>query len=160
MVDLDDLSGVEERRGDLREAHHQHRADGEVRRHEAVRVGERLLETVQVSGGEAGRADDGMDAVHGEPWQRHACGIGDREVHGDVDLCVCERPQFGGDGDTVDRRPRRLWVDCGDEFQFGVCMHGVAHRGTHSTGCPDHSDSDHEARLAVIERLTGGISCP
>ena len=52
----------------------------------------------------------------------------------------------------------RLWIDRGDEFQSRIGMHGIAHRGSHSTGCPDHSDTDHEARLAKVDGDVGRIS--
>ena len=63
VVQLDDLGRLEERRGQLGEAHHQHRADGEVRRDQAVRARERGPQRDDVVVGEAGGADHGVDAV-------------------------------------------------------------------------------------------------
>ncbi len=65
VVELDDLCGLVEARGLLGEVHHQHRADGEVRRdqHPHLRVGRAPCpHLVEALGGEAGGADDHVDA--------------------------------------------------------------------------------------------------
>src|SRR6478735_5022128 len=84
VVQLDDLDRLEERRGLRGEAHHQDRADGEVGgdQHADTRgVGEPGLELVEPGLVEAGRADDGVDAVLDAEAQvvHHDVGVG--EVH-------------------------------------------------------------------------------
>ena len=49
VVQLDDLGRLEPRRGELGEAHHEHGADGEVGRDEAVALGEGGLRTARES---------------------------------------------------------------------------------------------------------------
>ena len=66
VVQLDDLDGLEERRRLRGEAHHQDRADGEVggdQHADAGRVGQPSAQLVEPAVVEAGRADDGVDAV-------------------------------------------------------------------------------------------------
>ena len=72
VVELDHLGGLEPRRRELGEAHHEHRADGEVGGDH--RVGRRRLEAgaevVDVGGAEPGGADDRVHAVVGAPARR------------------------------------------------------------------------------------------
>ena len=90
VVQLDDLGGLEVGRGELGEADHQHRADGEVRCDD--RVGLRRVEAgpevVDVGGGEPGRADDRVDVVVRAPDEGPAGGVDDGEVDHDLGLGV------------------------------------------------------------------------
>ena len=94
VVQLDDLDRVEERRGQLGAAHHQHRRDREVRHHGAVRcvvatelVGKRLEVLVR----QASRAHHGVDSVHGQPQHGAPCCVGDREVDDHLGARIHER---------------------------------------------------------------------
>ena len=101
VVQLDDLGRLEERRGHLGEAHHQHRRDGEVRGDHAVRrsVAERRAERLDIGVVEPGRADHGVHAVHRQPRQRHAGRGGDGEVDDDVAGGIGERSELATDRD-------------------------------------------------------------
>ena len=85
VVELDDLRGLEVGRRQLGEAHHQHRADREVGRHEHVRPavpalggGGRRPQLVEVeAGGPHDRVDAGGDALA----DVLGGGVGGREVH-------------------------------------------------------------------------------
>jgi len=85
---LDDFDGLEMTRGLLGEMHRQHGADGEIRRDEDRDAGlsPTTLDLVEALVGEAGGADDRVDAVVDEELQvvHHYAGMG--EV--DDDLCL------------------------------------------------------------------------
>ena len=85
-MQLDDLGALEERRRDLREAHHQDRADGEVGRDKAVALGEEALSLGVIVGAEARRADDRVDAILGEVTQVLARRVDVREIDGHLGL--------------------------------------------------------------------------
>ena len=66
VVQLDDLDAVHERRGQLAEAHQQHRAHGEVGRHDGVGAPAHRTASLRRGSGrrpEPGGADHGVDAV-------------------------------------------------------------------------------------------------
>ena len=74
VVQLHDLRALEPGRGQLGEPHHQHGADGEVGRQDAVgrtlpRPGEGAGQPLEVVGGEAGGAHDGVDPLPGAERQ-------------------------------------------------------------------------------------------
>jgi hypothetical protein len=147
VVELDDLRSLEERRRHLGEAHHQHRADGEVRRDQAVARGERRLEGLQVGVVEPGRTDDGVDAVGGEERERGAGGGGDREVDDDLGPGLDEAGELGLDLHTT--RPLGsgvVGVDGGHELQVVVGVHGLAHRATHAPAGADDADAQRHGR--------------
>ena len=69
-MQLDDFGGVEERRRNLCETHHQHRTDRKVRGDQQIARGKRRLERRHVIVGKSGRANYGMGTSSSDDWQR------------------------------------------------------------------------------------------
>jgi hypothetical protein len=91
VVELDDLGRLEPRGGELREAHHEHGPDGEVRRDEARALREGARQRLEVGRGEARGADDRVQAVLSREREVLAGGVGDGEVDDDLRPRVEER---------------------------------------------------------------------
>ena len=53
-------------------------------------------EAFDVGVGEARRADDGVHAVHCQPWHGDARGVSDGEVDDHLATCIGQRPQVAG----------------------------------------------------------------
>ena len=133
VVQLDDLDRLEERGGLRGEAHHQDRADGEVggdQHADTRRVGEPGLELVEPGLVEAGRADDGVDAVLDAEAQvvHHHVGVG--EVH-----------------DHLGARPGELLevvagVDRGHQLGVGGRLDGTADLRADLAAGAQHADPD------------------
>jgi hypothetical protein len=147
VVELDDLGRLEERRGHLGEAHHQHGADGEVGGDDAVALGELLGQPGVVLLAEAGGADHGVDPVGGEPVQVRLRRLLDGEVDGDVDRAGVEALGGRADhdvaeglvpGDLPQLEAGVVGVDGGDQLELVVAGHGRTHRGAHPTTGAEH----------------------
>ena len=158
VVQLDDLSRLEVRRGQLGEAHHEHRPDREVRRDH--RVGVRALESrsqpVELVLGEARRADDRVHAVVGTPTEVLARGLEHGEVDRDLGPGVGERVrdtqdlQTGcGDAELGEVDPDVERVDGGDEVELGIVEHRLADGLAHAATGAEHAHSGHAARLGA-----------
>jgi hypothetical protein len=142
VVQFDDLGAVEVRSSHLGEAHHQHRADREVRHDHAVAAAELGAKPVDVGVVETGRAYDRVHAVHRQPWDGHASGVGHGEVDDHLATGVGQRSQITGHRDAVPRLPDRLAVDGGDELQVGVEAHGDASGAPHLPAGSDYTHLD------------------
>ena len=162
VVQLDDLDAVEVRRAQLREAHHQDRADREVRGDHAVRpvgVPEGRSEPVEVRGRDAGRAADGVHAVGGAPREVLDGGVRHREVDGDVGAIRGEG--VGGVADDevagvhaeerVEPPAGGVAVDGGDELEVGRLEHRPAHRGAHPACRPEDAHLGHRVTVAGVQ---------
>ncbi len=146
VVQLDDLGRLEVGRGDLGEAHHEHRPDGEVRRDDAVALGERLLERGVVGLGEAGRARHGVDALAGQPEQVRSCRFEMGEVDGHVDPGVEEGVRALGDlpgavdpRDLTQVEPGVVRIDCGNQLQSRIGVDRGADGAPHAPPGPEHA---------------------
>ena len=132
VVELDDLRLGHVARGLGREAHHQHRADREVRRDQHPRAGLRDTRTAQLLQIEARRPDHDvharLDALQGVR-QRD---VGAREVDDDVSV-------------TQDLRERRVERRIGATRELHVfrALHRGAHRLAHPPGRSGNRHPDH-----------------
>ena len=108
VVQLDDLGGLEERRRELGEPHHQHRADGEVGRHDAVARGEQMAQLVELGLAETGRAHDRVHLVHRAPAQVAHRRLGRGEVDGHLRRSASAIARGAGG----DREARRDGLPC------------------------------------------------
>ena len=153
VVELDHLGGLEARRGELGEAHHEHRADGEVggdhgvgldgsNRARKSSMSSALNPVVPTTACTPLSAHQAMlsraasttvkSTATSAPASASASGVA-RHLQARVDPAL---PQ-------VDPRVHR--VDRGDELELGVVEHRVAHRGPHAPGRAEHTNSDHAA---------------
>ena len=150
VVQLDDLGGVEERCRHLREPHHQHRRDREIRSDHTIRAArtrEGRLEQLEIGIGEPGGADHGVDAVHAQPRERVACRVSNREVDHHVTRRIGERVEVLGHRHTLHRFAGPERVDGSSENEIGVSGDSSTNGSTHSSCCSVDPDS-HECSLA------------
>ena len=144
VVHLDDLDGLEERRGGGGEAHHQHGADREVRDDEHADLGvvtEQLAHLGDAGVVEARRADDDVHAVLDAP--AHV-------VEGDVRLGEVERDLGAGVGD---RGEVVVDVDLRDDLEVVGVVDGLHRRRSHpSLGSQDrHARHDDQPSGSGVE---------
>ena len=169
VVQLDDLRRLEERRGHLGEAHHQHRRDGEVRCDHAMRrsVAERMPGGVDVGLVEPGGAHHGVHAVHRQPWQRDASCGRDREVDDDVARRVGEAPELTADRD--DSAVRAGWdlgagdvrIDGRHELQIGIDRDRPTHRRSHPPTCAVDADPNrHVSDGSRVRARSSAVASP
>ena len=118
-MQLDDLDGVEERRGEFAETHQQDGGDRKIGGDDgvpALRCGCGGREGSEVGVGEPGRADDRVDPVaeqHRHVVPRRGCG---GEVDDHLTLCGGELVDTRRHGDTADDLGGRAGIDGGDQF--------------------------------------------
>jgi len=132
MVQLNDFGALVERSCLLSEAHHQHRSDGEVGRHQDTNVvmfGEAPTKPIQSLVGESRCADDRVDAVLDTPRNvvHHRIRVGEVDYH------------FRG----FSWRAVISQIDCCNKLQVGGTLHGTADCGAHSATGSEHSDPGH-----------------
>ena len=149
MVKLDDLGGLEPGRGQLGEAHHEHRAHREVGGDDAVALGEPRLELGVVVVVEPGGADDRVDAVVRAPPQVGAGRVEVGEVDRDLGAGLGQRIGIGRHDQPghvdADRFPQvgsgLLGVDRRHQLELGIGGHGLAHGCAHAARRPEDTDS-------------------
>ena len=159
VVQLDDLDGVEERRGELAETHQQHRRDREVGGDDgvpALRCGR--------GGGEGGEVVVGQSPVVPTtawmPWPsstghvvpRRGCG---GEVDDHLTLGGGELGDVGRDGDTADDLGGRARIDGGDELEGVVSGDRAAGGRPHPSAGAAHADADHQCQRTSHRWCTG-----
>jgi len=140
VVKLDDFGGLEMGSGEFGHADHQDGADREVRGDERIARSEQGLELLKIVLAEAGRPDDGMDAVgRGEPDRLP----GDLE-HGEVDHDLGSMLNEEVEG-VVD-------IDAAGQLSGWIGFDGPADLLAHTSCGSDHSNSDHACRLGGRQR--------
>ena len=144
VVQLDDLRLRHVGGGERREAHHQHRADREVRRHEDVRA-PRLGEPLELLHVEAGGADHGVHAaLHAErEIAQHRIGL--REVNDDVHAVLGARERI------LELRPERR-IDARHELHVGRAADGLLGRLPHAPGGAGDHYPDHALKVPARAR--------
>ena len=166
VMELDDLGRFEERRGELGEPHHQHRADREVGRdrprwRSCGRTAPRYSRELGVA--RTGRADDRVHAVLGAPPHVVSGRVDDREV--DRDMCAgrFEGVGLGRDLQAGAGNAELLQVDAGvqrvdrrDELHVGRVVYRPAHRRAHTPGRAEHADLDHGREATAASSECGG----
>ena len=100
-MDLDDLSGVEERRGDFCKPHHQHGPDREVRRNQAVATTELLFEGSEVCVVETRRTHHRVHAVQRKPRQGDPGCSSNGEIDDNINLGIGQGLQLATDRHTL-----------------------------------------------------------
>ena len=147
VVQLDDLGRLEEGRGQLGEAHHQHRADGEVRRDDAVAAS---VNSVRSSSSSAsprpGRADDRVDAVGRAPAEVVACRLGVvKSTATSAFPSASARWSVGDREASCNKITGMKRVDRRDKLQGGIGGDGFAHRRAHAPSRAEHTDPGRHA---------------
>jgi hypothetical protein len=157
VVELDHLRGVEKRSRKLREAHHQHGADGEVGCDHGVGagVGEALTKCVELFGRESGGAHDRVHRVVGTPFEVVPGRVEDREVdrHLGVGVAQClwrcrHLEARAVEAHLVEVDTRVMRVDGGDELELGIVDDGLTHVLAHSPTGAQNANPDHEERVS------------
>src|SRR4051794_21415838 len=141
-MELDDLGTVEVRRSNLGEAHHQHRADREVRHDRTVAAAELGAEHGNVVVRQASRADNRVHAVHSQPGHGDACGLRHGEVDDDIATGVGQRAQITGHLDAVTRLTYGLAVDRRNQLEVIVECDRYACGPTEISAGPDDTHLD------------------
>ncbi len=141
VVQLDDLGGLEERSGELGEPHHQHRADREVGRDDAVARGEQVSQLVELDLAESGRSHDRVHLMHRAPAEVAHRRVGRREIDCDLGVRVGERARRVGDRDAGRNEITGVKrVDGGDELEGRIGRDGFAHGRAHASSGTEHPD--------------------
>ena len=156
VVELDDLGGVEVRRRELGEAHHQHRADREVGHDHRVR--RRRARSVRGSRSTSSALNPLVPTTACTPLSAHhvevlARGVDHGEVDRDLGAGVEERVGARRDVDARRRRRRAAGGRCrrgsgstaATSSSSGSSSDRAAHRRTHAPAGAEHADPDHPA---------------
>ncbi len=159
VVQLDDLGAVEVRRGQLGEAHHQHRADREVRRdHARWRPTGRTGRRTRAS---SASLKPVVPTTACTPCSAHHAGSrgaasSDREVDGDLDAGVAERGRLRPTSARWCRGRPSWWRSmpawngstAATSSRSGASMTAAAHGRPHAPTGTEDPDPDHAGKLA------------
>ena len=121
VVQLDDLDRVEERRGQLGAAHHQHRRDREVRHHGAVQGASSPRNSwANVSGPRpSGRSCPPRCGFRAWPATARCAVLRRRPRSRRPPRRIHERLRLAGNRHPLDHLPSGVWIDGGDQSSSG-----------------------------------------